>query len=160
MNGISAQGMVFIHSAPRALLPHLEWTIGRILGGPISPRWIPIGPALFRTEFHWQGDTFTGAELTAELMGWKSLRFEVTADGYRWSFTPKLGLFHSETDEAGNLLVNEFRMKAALQIAGSNAIELQRQMRLLIGQPWDDELEAYRQQGADAPIIWLKSASN
>ena len=160
MNGISTQGMVFIHSAPRALLPHLEWTMGRILGGPISPRWVPIDVAQFRSEFHWQGDEFTGADLTSELMGWKSLRFEVTTDRYRWSFTPRLGLFHSETDEAGNLLVNEFRMKLALETAGSNSLELQRQMRMLIGQPWDEELEIFRRQGADAPIIWLKSASN
>jgi hypothetical protein len=160
MNGISTQGMVFIHSAPRALLPHLEWTMGRILGGPVSPRWLPIGPAQFRTEFHWQGDVFAGTDLTSQLMGWKSIRFEVTTDNYRWSFTPKLGLFHSETDAAGNLLVNEFRLKEALQTAGSNAIELQRQMRMLMGQPWDDELEQFRMQGADAPIIWLKSASN
>ncbi|MEY4320777.1 MAG: hypothetical protein RLZZ471_718 [Actinomycetota bacterium] len=160
MNGISTQGMVFIHSAPRALLPHLEWTMGRILGGPVSPRWLPIGPAQFRTEFHWQGDDFAGTDLTSQLMGWKSIRFEVTTDNYRWSFTPKLGLFHSETDAAGNLLVNEFRLKEALQTAGSNAIELQRQMRMLMGQPWDDELEQFRMQGADAPIIWLKSASN
>lgn len=160
MNGISAQGMVFIHSAPRALLPHLEWTMGRILGGPIQPRWLPIGQNLFRTEFHWQGDEHSGADLTAELMGWKSLRFEVTNQNHRWSFTPTLGLFQSATDDAGNILVNEFRMKSALEFAGSNAIELQRQMRVLIGQPWDEELEQFRMHGADAPIIWLRTATS
>ena len=160
MNGVATQGMVFIHSAPRALLPHLEWTMGRILGGPIQPRWLPIGPSQFRTEFHWEGDERTGADLTAELMGWKSLRFEVTNDRYRWSFTPALGLFQADTDDAGNILVNEFRMRTALEFAGSNAIELQRQMRMLMGQPWDEELEQFRIHGAEAPIIWLKSATN
>jgi Protein of unknown function (DUF3145) len=160
MNGISTQGMVFIHSAPRALLPHLEWTMGRILGGPISPRWLPIDTALFRTEFHWTGDNQTGTDLTEELMGWKSLRFEVTSTGQRWSYTPQLGLFQSATDDAGNILVNEFRLRNALEQCGTNAIELQRQMRLLIGQPWDDELEKYRAEGADAPIIWLRAATS
>ena len=160
MNGISTQGMVFIHSAPRALLSHLEWTMGRIIGGPISPHWLPIGATQFRTEFHWQGDAQTGADLTAELMGWKSLRFEVTQDNYRWSFTPTLGLFQANTDDAGNILVNEFRMNAALESAGSNAFELQRQMRILIGQPWDDELEIFRMRGAESPIVWLRSATN
>jgi len=160
MNGISAQGMAFIHSAPRALLPHLEWTIGRVLGHPMPIRWQPIDPGLFRAEFHWQGDESTGASLTAELMGWKSLRFEVTQQDRRWSFTPALGLFQSDTDDAGNILVNEFRMRAALDFAGSNSLELQRQMRMLIGQPWDDELESYRMLGAEAPVIWLRSVAN
>jgi hypothetical protein len=93
-------------------------------------------------------------------MGWQSLRFEVTSENYRWSFTPKLGLFQANTDDAGNILVNEFRLKAALENAGSNAIELQRQMRILIGQPWDEELEEFRKFGADAPIIWLRSVAN
>jgi hypothetical protein len=160
MNGISAQGMGFIHSAPRALLPHLEWTIGRVFGYPVPLRWLPISPDQFRTEFHWQGDNSSGANLTSELMGWQSLRFEVTQHDHRWSFTPHLGIFHSDTDEAGNVLVSEFRLKAALEQAGSNAIELQRLMRHLIGQPWDEELEPYRTRGADAPIIWLRSVAN
>jgi hypothetical protein len=160
MDGISAQGMVFVHSAPRALLPHLEWTMGRILGGPISPRWLPIAAAQFRTEFHWRGDDYSGADLTAELMGWKSLRFEVTTGSYRWSFTPTLGLFQANTDDAGNILINEFQVKHALASTGSNAIELQRQMRSLLGQPWDEELEVFRKYGAEAPIIWLNSAAN
>ena len=157
MNGISSHGMVFIHSAGRALLPHLEWTMGRVLGGPIQIQWTPVDQALFRTEFHWQGDQFTGADLAAELMGWKSLRFEITNERNRWSYTPKLGIFSSETDDAGNILVNEFRMKAAMEIAGSNSIELQRQLRVLIGEPWDDELEEYRMRSAQNPIRWLRA---
>lgn len=160
MNGISAQGMVFIHSAHRALLPHLEWTIGRVFGQPIPMRWQPIDQDQFRAEFHWQGNGQHGSELAAELMGWKTLRFEVTQQDHRWSYTPNLGLFHSDTDEAGNILVNEFRLMNALESSGSNAIELQRQMRILIGQPWDDELEKFRISGENAPIIWLRSVAN
>jgi len=160
MNGISAQGMGFIHSAPRALLPHLEWTIGRVFGYPIPLRWLAINRDQFRAEFHWQGNDQHGFELAGELMGWQTVRFEVTQQNHRWSFTPKLGLFHSDTDDAGNILVNEFRMKTALESAGSNAIELQRQMRLLIGQPWDEELEPFRINGENAPIIWLRTVAN
>jgi hypothetical protein len=122
--------------------------------------WQPINPDLFRAEFHWEGNDQHGSELAAELMGWKSLRFEVTQQEHRWSYTPNLGLFHSETDDAGNILVNEFRLKTALEAAGSNAIELQRLMRQLIGQPWDDELEKFRINGENAPVIWLRSVAN
>lgn len=160
MNGISDQGMVFIHTAQRALLPHLEWTMGRILGGPLNVHWQPVDPSQFRTEFHWQGDAATAADLAAELMGWKSIRFEVAGNSHRWSYTPRLGLFHCDTDDAGNLLVNEFRLKSALDQAGSNAIELQRQMRMLMGQPWDEELEMFRALGSQAPVVWLQSVAN
>ena len=160
MNGISDQGMVFIHTAQRALLPHLEWAVGRILGGPINIQWRPVSSSQFRTEFHWSGDSMTATDLASELMGWKSIRFEVTSASHRWSFTPKLGLFHSDTDAAGNLLISEFRLKSALENAGSNALEMQRQMRELIGQPWDDELEQFRAHGTDAPVVWLQSVAN
>ena len=166
MNGISAQGMVFIHTAQRALLPHLEWNVGRLLGGPISPIWTPTRSGQFRTEFLWQGDSRCGADITAELMGWKSLRFEVSQEpsggneGYRWAYTPKLGLFQGQIDSAGNVVVNEFRVRAVLESVSTNAIDLQREMRTLIGLPWDDELEIYREHGADAPVIWLKSIAN
>ncbi len=160
MNGISAQGMGFIHSAHRALLPHLEWTIGRVLGEPIPLRWLKVSQDEYRAEFHWQGSQNHGTELAAELMGWKTIRFEITQKNHRWSYTPSLGIFQSETDDAGNILVNEFRLRLALQQSGSNSIELQRQMRFLIGQPWDDELEIFRVNSADAPVIWLRSVAN
>jgi hypothetical protein len=122
--------------------------------------WQPIDSDQFRAEFHWQGDGQHGSELAAELMGWKTLRFEVTQRDHRWSYAPNLGLFQSDTDEAGNILVNEFRLKNALESSGSNSIELQRQMRILIGQPWDDELESFRIYGENAPVIWLRSVAN
>jgi Protein of unknown function (DUF3145) len=40
-------------------------------------------------------------------------------------------------------------------LGGSLAAEL----RLLLGQPWDDELEPFRHAGAGAPVRWLHAAS-
>ena len=31
------QGVVYIHSAPRALAPHIEWAAGGVLGMPFVP---------------------------------------------------------------------------------------------------------------------------
>ena len=142
MNGISAQGMVFIHSAHRALLPHLEWTIGRVFGQPIPMRWQPIDQDQFRAEFHWQGNDQHGSELAAELMGWKTLRFEVTQQDHRWSYTPNLGLFHSDTDEAGNILVNECVIAKALSTFDD--LELRGNLELALGKQWDEALNPFR----------------
>ena len=79
MTGISAQGSVLIHSAPASLLPHVEWAIGRLLGGPAGLTWTPQ-PALastFRTELEFDSSTSFGAVLASELLGWGSLRFEI-----------------------------------------------------------------------------------
>jgi hypothetical protein len=159
-----AQGMVFIHSAPKAVTPHVEWSIGRALGEPIRIEWTEqsVLPGALRGELFWRGKTGSGADIASALVGWQTIRFEVTEEpqagleGYRWAYTPTLGMFSSQIDWAGNLLVNEFKLRSAIETAGSNALELQREMRKLLGQTWDDELEVFRRAGMDSPVVWLQ----
>jgi hypothetical protein len=120
----------------------------------------PASPGMFRAEHSWQGIQGTGARLTSALRGWAHLRYEVTeeashgADGARWSHTPELGIFHTVTDVHGNALVQEDRVRAALEHAG-DASRLKRELELALGQAWDDELEPFRYAGAGAPVRWL-----
>jgi Protein of unknown function (DUF3145) len=159
-----AQGMVFIHSAPKAVTPHVEWSIGRALGEPIRIEWTEqsVLPGALRGELFWRGKTGSGADIASALVGWQTIRFEVTEEpqagleGYRWAYTPTLGMFSSQIDWAGNLVVNEFKLRSAIESAGSNALELQREMRKLLGQTWDDELEVFRRAGMDSPVVWLQ----
>ena len=46
------RGVVMIHSAPRALCPHLEWAVGRALGRAVSFDWAdqPVLPGARRAE--------------------------------------------------------------------------------------------------------------
>ncbi|MDN5818786.1 MAG: DUF3145 domain-containing protein, partial [Yaniella sp.] len=32
MSGIDARGVLYVHSAPAALCPHIEWAVGAALG--------------------------------------------------------------------------------------------------------------------------------
>ena len=173
MNGISAQaapaeGMVFIHSAPAALLPHIEWALGRHLGGPVGLQWAPqpMKPGQFRTEQAWLSAPSFGAMLTSELLGWGSISFEIIQDerhghaGWRWIFTPSLGLFQGQIDALGNALVNEHRLLAITDLDASNIAELRNQIRIAIGEPWDKELEKLRQASEDSPVVWLRSVAN
>lgn len=163
MYGNSASGMIYIHSAIPALSAHIEWAIGRVLGEPVKLNWRPQ-PALngtVRAEYHWSAKVGTGAALASALHGWDYLRFEVTQDtahgveSGRWMHTPELGIFYGQTDPIGNLVISENRLKHAMEIAGSNAIELQREIRLILGQSWDDELEVFRNGSEENPVIWL-----
>jgi Ni,Fe-hydrogenase III component G len=42
-----------------------------------------------------------------------------------------------------------------MESAGSDAFELLRELRLTLGQAWDDELEPFRRATEDSPVIWL-----
>ena len=48
-----ARGVIYVHSAPRALCPHLEWAAGRALGRAVNFEWIdqPVLPGSRRTDF-------------------------------------------------------------------------------------------------------------
>lgn len=160
MSGISAQGLVTIHSAPRALLAHIEWTVGRTMGQPVTFDWKPrkAAPGLFRAESEWLADQELGAALASDLRGWASVLFEVTqqssdlTEGYRWAYTPSLGMFCGQTDRFGNVLLSEQRIAVIMQNCASNGIELQRQLREALGESWDSELEPYRADSWDEPI--------
>lgn len=157
------RGMLVIHGAPRALCPHLEWAIGAVIGKPVSLQWIdqPAMPGAMRTEMSWEHAVGTGAALASALRGWEHLRFEVSedptnlSDGGRWMHTPDLGIFYAQTDTAGDIVITENRMRASLKNAKGNAIQMQREMRLLLGQAWDDELEPFRRASDQNPVVWL-----
>ncbi len=135
MAAATARGVIYIHSAPRALCPHVEWAAGRALDSAVNFDWVeqPVLKGSMRTEFYWEGAQGTGAALASGLRGWEHLRFEVTedptpgSDGGRWLHTPDLGIFFAQTDTAGNVVIPEDRIRYAMDIAGSDAFELHRE---------------------------------
>jgi hypothetical protein len=161
MSGAVTRGVLFVHSAPRALCPHVEWAAGGVLGVRVSLDWTPqpAAPGTARAELSWQAEQGMGARLASALRGWSHLRYEVTeepssgADGARWSYVPELGIFHAATDVHGNVMVPESRIQAAL--ACGDAQRMTQQLELAVGQAWDDELEPFRYAGEGAPVRWL-----
>ena len=161
---MATRGVVYVHSAPPALCPHVEWAVGGVLGVRVTLDWTPqpAAPGTVRAELSWQADAGTGARLASALRDWMHLRFEVTeepsagAEGERWSSTPTLGLFHATTGVHGDILVREDRLRAALARAGSDpATDVLAEMQALLGKSWDDELESFRYAGDGAPVRWL-----
>jgi hypothetical protein len=161
---VATRGVVYVHSAPPALCPHVEWAVGGVLGVRVTLDWTPqpAAPGSVRAELSWQAEAGTGARLASALRDWMHLRFEVTeepsagAEGERWSSTPTLGLFHATTGVHGDILVREDRLRAALARAGSDpATDELTEMQHLLGKAWDDELETFRYAGDGAPVRWL-----
>jgi hypothetical protein len=106
-------------------------------------------------------------------------------DAVRYSHTPSLGTFSAVTSASGDVLVPEGRLRAAMTLAAAGAPgrhletgqpagqgvdslldrhvprhpalggSLEAELALLLGQPWDDELEPFRYAADGAPVRWL-----
>ena len=158
-----SMGVLYVHSAPRALSPHVEWAISRVLGRGITFSWNPqpILEGSQRTEHLWEGPIGSGAPMASALRGWTHLRYEITedarsgGDGGRWCHTPSLGIFHSQTDALGNMVINENRLRVAMEGAGPDANALHSQLASLLGTAWDAELDVFRHASDDATVTWL-----
>lgn len=158
-----ARGVLYVHSSPKALCPHVEWAAGGALDRAVNFNWDvqPVLKGAMRAEYYWEGVQGTGARLASALRGWEHLRFEVTedatpgGDGGRWLHTPDLGIFYAQTDTVGNIVIPEDRIRYAMEVAGSDAFELHRELRLALGQAWDDELEVFRHASDDNQVVWL-----
>ena len=161
--GTLARGVLYVHAAPSALCPHVEWAVGGVLGVPVDLTWTPQ-PAVagaYRSEFSWSAPSGTAARLASALRGWEHLRFEVTEDatatseGARYSFTPDLGLFHAVTGLHGDIMIPEDRLKAAVVKAVVGDLPLMTEIDKLLGRAWDEALEPFRYAGDGAPVRWL-----
>ena len=160
---VATRGVLYVHSAPSALCPHVEWAVAGVFGTPVSLSWIPQPAAAgaYRAEFSWQGDVGTAARVASALRGWDQLRFEITEEpsagneGARYSYTPALGVFHAVTGVHGDIMIPEDRLKAVLAKAAQGETSLEIEIELLVGRPWDDELETFRHAGEGAPVRWL-----
>ncbi|SER68277.1 Protein of unknown function [Propionibacterium cyclohexanicum] len=159
------RGMIYIHSAAAALCPHVEWAIGGALGRTVHCNWARQGaqPGTLRTELGWDGSQDSCAALVSALMRCRELRFEVTCDagagmGERYSYTPRLGVFHALTDESGDIMVGENRLRAAVAREALGGRSLTEAIADLLGTPWDEELEIFRRADDGDSVRWLSRA--
>ena len=163
---MSAQGVLYVHSAPPALCPHIEWAVAGIVGAPVSMPWAgqPAAPGSLRAELGWQARPGTAGAITSALAGWNRLRFEVTedsspgCDGVRHCYTPELGTFTAVTAANGDIVSPEDRLRAVLAHASRvGSAPLEEELNRLLGTAWDNELEPFRRAADGAPVRWLNA---
>jgi hypothetical protein len=157
---VSTRGVVFIHSAPAALCPHITWALESATGSRVSIDWTaqPAAPGLMRGEWSWIGEQGTGARLASTLRGWQGMRYEVTedpsagVDGQRFCHTPQLGLWSGVMSANGDVMVGEMRMRS-LMSAGADMLVAE--LDSVLGTAWDEALEPYRSGGDTGEVPWL-----
>lgn len=157
------RGVLFVHSTPRALCPHLEWAVSDVLGTRVSLDWMPqpVVPGQVRAEISWQSMPGTGARLTSALRQFRTARYEVAeepsrgSEGERFAVTPSLGVFRATMGPHGDILIHEERIRAVLATGGSDAALLRAGLDAVLGTAWDAELEPFRRAGDGVPVRWL-----
>ena len=160
---VQTRGVVFVHSCPRALATHVEWALADVLGQPVTLDWSaqPVSPGSVRADLSWTGETGTAARVVSTLHGWGRLRFEATEDatsrteGQRYSVTPSLGVYRAVVGVHGDIQVPEERLRGAIARAALSGTQLEDEVAMLLGGPWDAELEPFRYAGDGSPVRWL-----
>ena len=106
-----------------------------------------------------RGDVVDAGKFISTLAASQRVRVEMTVETgavpHRWSLTPSLGIFSAHTDEAGSVLVDEMRLRAAVTAARRTGLRLEDEICDLLGEPWDVELEAYRACDPSLDVSWL-----
>jgi hypothetical protein len=156
----ATSGVVYIHSSPAALCPHIEWCLTSTLQSRANLRWVaqPATEGLLRATTNWVGPVGTGAKIANALRAWPVLRFEVTedpsdgVDGERFCYAPGLGLWHGAMSANGDVVVGEMRLRA---MAAKGPDHLVAELDLALGTAWDEALEPYRGGSDGAEITWL-----
>ena len=172
MSAPIALGVLYVHSAPPALCPHIEWAVAGIVGAPVGMPWVgqPAAPGALRAEITWHARPGTAGAIASALAGWNRLRFEVTedaspgCDGVRHCYTPELGLFSAVTSANGDLMVPEDRLRSVMNLAAGaqsnqpgGSTLLEDELSRLLGTAWDNELEPFRRAADGAPVRWLNA---
>ncbi|MFR9729445.1 DUF3145 domain-containing protein [Saccharopolyspora sp. MS10] len=158
----STSGVVYVHSSPSAVCPHIEWAVAGALGTRIELRWTaqPAAPGQLRAELTWIAEPGTASRLVTVLRAWPMLRFEITedpspgVDGQRFCHVPGLGLWNARTSANGDVVVSEDQLRTlAANARGSDSFT--HRVEQLLGAAWDAELELFRHAGDGAPVSWL-----
>ena len=164
---MQTRGVIYIHSSPLAVCPHVEWAIGRVLGSDsVRLGWSSqeAERGTMRAERAWVGLPGTSADLAKALAQWNMLRFEVTEepspglDGARFMHVPGRGVHRAVTGAGGGVMVAEDRIRALLATTTSNEA-LRSGLDQLLGLEWDRELEPFRQAGGAEEQSWLSQVS-
>ena len=167
MSAPIALGVLYVHSAPPALCPHVEWAVAGIVGAPVGLPWSgqSAAPGALRAELSWQAHPGTAGAIASALAGWNRLRFEVTedsstgCDGVRHCYTPDLGLFTAVTGANGDIMISENRLRSVMLMTerGGATASLEDELGRLLGTAWDNELEPFRRAADGAPVRWLNA---
>ncbi|MBU6144654.1 MAG: DUF3145 family protein [Acidobacteria bacterium] len=145
MSRNQVEATLVIHVCPLAIVDEVSQFLG---GADISWHSQPLQLGTVKTEFSFRGSELQAEDMVSGLNRFGSLALDLMVQGKErgvwFMLAPVLGVFRAETNQAGEILISEERIRNALDLSAGNHRELSRMLRLAIGQAWDDILEPYR----------------
>src|SRR3954452_14240894 len=75
---VVTSGVLYVHSCPPALCPHVEWAVAAELGVRVRLDWTaqPAAPGALRTEVGWRGRPGTAGGVAGGPRGWGGVGHE------------------------------------------------------------------------------------
>lgn len=110
------------------------------------------------TEVHFMASTEQVEDLLAALNRIPGIHLDLSQDQLLFMLVPGLGIYRAQTNQAGEIMISEDRIRNALESSAGNHRELNRLMRLLLGQNWDDVLEPFRASKHHGNVALLNRA--
>ena len=161
LNQQFVSGWIEIFAAPKAMLPHVEWSLERALDCKLQITWSaqPLTPGSFQTRLRFSAPSGRAGEIATALAGWNYLRFDVCemggrdSDGARYLGTPSLGLHHATVGKNGDVLISENQIGAILESCYKRGLDFEEEFAKALGVEWEAELAPYR-EGQES-MRWL-----
>jgi hypothetical protein len=159
---VNTRGVVYVHSVPPAICPHVEWALSDVLGTRVSLSWTEqhAAPGQLRASVSWTGEPGTGGRLARALRKWQMLRYEVTeeaspgSDAERICHLPGRGFWRAALSASGDVVLGASQL-ADLMARSSGMDDLASRISAALGMDVDAELEPYRVAGDGTPVTWL-----
>jgi len=158
-------GVVYIHSSPAAVCPHVEWALTSALGSAAKLRWTPTRRRQLRATSEWTGPVGTAARIAQSLRSWPVLRFRVTED-------PSEGVdgnvivscldsaFGTVPPRHGDVTLGEMRVRACsrAQVNSANTTPTTWPLKSIRAtrHAMDEDLEIYRYGTGSVEVTWLR----
>lgn len=136
--------------------------VASLLEQPITWQKQPLVENSLKTQIHRKMSQGDALDLAAELNRIGSIYAEITAfgrdSGTVFLLAPGLGIYRAETNSVGEIMLGEERIRNIVDAAAGNFKELQRLLRIALGQTWDDLLEPFRAANYSDNVILLNKA--
>lgn len=134
-----------IHACPSALVDSVS-----ALFSPHELCWsnqsLLVGSS--RSELKINLNSLALEELVSKLIRIDGLYLDIMQQGREtgvwFMLAPGLGPYRAEINASGEIMLNEERIRSALDQSAGNHRELSRLLRIALGQAWDDILEPFR----------------
>ena len=160
---VEVKGELKLYSCPKYLCQQVEWAIFEIIKTKVDLKWTiqNIDPSTMTTNLVWKGPISLGPKIVSILSKWPKIRLEIIQENTeknfaeRYCLSPNLGIFRAEMNSLGETVINESRLKAALQRSRLEEEPFEVELAFLLGTPWDEDLEPFRKSHQSSSVKWI-----